>query len=76
MGVDVGVRFMRNRKPVNVKAFTVAHNLFMFWASLYMVVETVRQVQLDTSSPSKAATEGRCACMDCDGSQKIIMNRW
>ena len=35
---------MRQRKPVDMKAFSVAHNLFMFCASLYMVIETVRQV--------------------------------
>jgi hypothetical protein len=36
---------MRTRKPVNVKAFSIAHNFVMFWLSLYMVVETVTQVR-------------------------------
>ena len=44
VGVDLGKRLMRNRKPVNVKAFAMAHNLVMFLASLYMVIETLRQV--------------------------------
>ena len=40
-----GKAFMRTRKPVNVKAFSIAHNFVMFWLSLYMVVETWTQVR-------------------------------
>lgn len=36
---------MRHRKPVNVRTFSMLHNMIMFWASLYMVIETVRQVR-------------------------------
>ena len=35
---------MRKRKPVNVKSFSIVHNAIMFFASLYMVIETLRQV--------------------------------
>lgn len=49
LGVDLGKRLMRNRKPVNVKAFAMAHNFVMFSASLYMVIETVRQVRMHLS---------------------------
>lgn len=45
VGVDVGRRIMRNRKPVNVKNFSQLHNLIMFFLSLYMVIETVTQVR-------------------------------
>lgn len=45
LGVDLGKRLMRNRKPINVNGFAVAHNIIMFCASLYMVIETLRQVQ-------------------------------
>ena len=44
VGVDVGKRLMRKRKPVNVKSFSIVHNAIMFFASLYMVIETLRQV--------------------------------
>lgn len=47
--MDLGKRLMRNRKPVNVKAFAMAHNFVMFSASLYMVIETVRQVRMHLS---------------------------
>lgn len=40
-----GKAAMRTRKPVNVKAFSIAHNFVMFWLSLYMVVETCTQVR-------------------------------
>ena len=36
---------MRNRKPMNVKIFAMVHNLVMFFASLYMVIETLRQAR-------------------------------
>jgi len=42
--VDLGKRLMRNRKPINVNGFAVGHNIVMFCASLYMVIETLRQV--------------------------------
>ena len=45
LGVDLGRRIMRNRKPVNVKNFAQLHNLIMFFLSLYMVIETVVQVR-------------------------------
>ena len=35
---------MRKRKPVSVKSFSIMHNAIMFFASLYMVIETLRQV--------------------------------
>lgn len=35
---------MRKRKPVNVKSFSIVHNAIMFFSSLYMVIETLRQV--------------------------------
>lgn len=44
VGVDLGRRLMRNRKPINVKNFSQLHNLIMFFLSLYMVIETVTQV--------------------------------
>ena len=37
-------RFMRDRKPLNVRPFAMAHNLLMAALSLYMVVETLSQV--------------------------------
>ena len=49
-----GVHFMRQRKPVDMKAFSVLHNLFMFWLSLYMVIETTRQVGRDACLPMPA----------------------
>jgi hypothetical protein len=49
-GVMLGVHLMRNRKPFNMRTFTIAHNLLMFCASLYMVVETVRQVSVRLGS--------------------------
>eukprot|EP00884_Botryococcus_braunii_P016492 jgi/Botrbrau1/3526/Bobra.341_2s0053.1 len=47
VGVDVGRRIMRNRKPVNVKNFSQLHNLIMFFLSLYMVIETVTQAYVN-----------------------------
>ena len=44
VGVDTGKRLMRKRKPVSVKSFSIMHNAIMFFASLYMVIETLRQV--------------------------------
>lgn len=39
---------MRNRPAFDMRMFTVVHNVFMFSASLYMLIETLTQV----SSPS------------------------
>lgn len=44
IGVNAGKQWMRRRKPVNVKSFSILHNAVMFFASLYMVIETLRQV--------------------------------
>ena len=44
VGVNAGKQWMRRRKPVNVKSFSIVHNAIMFFASLYMVIETLRQV--------------------------------
>ena len=43
-GVQAGVWYMRDRKPVRVAAFAQLHNLFMTLLSLWMTVETVTQV--------------------------------
>ena len=44
-GVQAGVRYMRDRKPVNVAAFAQLHNLCMTLLSLWMTVETVTQAR-------------------------------
>ena len=36
---------MRDRKPFNLRALAVLHNVFMFSLSLWMVVETLSQVR-------------------------------
>jgi hypothetical protein len=50
---------MRNRKPVNVRVFSMLHNMVMFWASLYMVIETLRQV---TSAAKCSMASGPLIC--------------
>ena len=56
-GIAAGMHIMQHRKPLNMKAFSVAHNLFMFWASLYMAIETLRQVIMLTAA-------GMCLCKE------------
>ena len=61
VGVQAGLRYMRDRKPVNVTAFAQAHNLFMTVLSLWMAVETVVQ----------ACTP--CRTRKCDRQKAVVM---
>ena len=45
VGVNAGKQLMRRRKAVDVRTFSIVHNAIMFFASLYMVIETLRQVR-------------------------------
>ncbi len=58
---------MRKRKPVNVKSFSIVHNAIMFFASLYMVIETLRQVcrALRASIPRTKLLMRRCCNRVC-----------
>ena len=57
LGVRAGQRLMRNRKPFNMKMFSILHNTVMFLLSLYMVIETMTQVipELKESSNQQCA---------------------
>ena len=39
------MRLMRSRPAFDMRTFTVVHNVFMFSASLYMLIETLAQVK-------------------------------
>ena len=51
VAVPLARQAMGDRKPVDVAAFVMWHNLAMAGLSLWMVVETLRSVSLSTSSP-------------------------
>ena len=59
VGVNAGKQWMRRRKPVNVKSFSIVHNAIMFFASLYMVIETLRQVRRAPAERPLPIPEGR-----------------
>jgi len=43
LAVPIGNRIMRDREPMKLKTFSLIHNGVLFFLSLYMAVETVRQ---------------------------------
>ncbi len=44
VAIPLGQRLMRDRPPFKLKAFAVLHNLVLFSLSLYMSLETLKQV--------------------------------
>jgi hypothetical protein len=40
--IPIGTYLMRDRKPFQLKGFSIFHNGFLFGLSLYMVIETLR----------------------------------
>lgn len=73
-GVLVGVRYMRDRKPVKVAAFAQLHNLFMALLSLWMTVETVTQVWILPATMPAALWE-LTFCMTPACSSKCVKAR-
>lgn len=46
VGIVLGTRAMRNCRPFKIKGVVALHNLILFLLSVYMCVETCRQVKV------------------------------
>lgn len=43
--VPIGIHFMHKRPPFQIKFFTTIHNTILFLLSLYMCIESIKQVK-------------------------------
>lgn len=72
--VPIGIHLMRKRAPFKLKFFTTIHNTILFLLSLYMCIETIKQVQQSQNTyPSKHAKITLSLMWNSSGALEVVL---